>query len=628
MFIGFALKQQGASHVRNHNKPCEDACGYFENEHYHTALAVIADGHGSDKYFRSRFGSALAVETAHEVIDGFIEQTGKENRGFFNPDAKNNHERMRENLEKIEKKMVLTWREKVFEHSRANPWTEKEIAFCREKGVSIPLENDENRLVNVYGSTLIAALVAEHFWFAIQIGDGGCVVIRENGIAGIVLEEDEEQGFGITKSLCNEDAINHFRHNFGFGTILGVTVASDGVTDSFSREDYLAFNSNNLLKNFVEQPDQACVELKNYLPKLSSQGSQDDVSIAGVFNAEIARPFLPFIEQAAQKQQAVVQVRQELVQVKLEAGRLRQESDSWQKKHATVENALQDERRKLSVAEKNAETARKEWEQTRQTLEKEEKEKSGLRGVLDTISQFLGLGQATPQQIAVDAQQKYKAVQDALRDEQAKAKQFETNYQAEFKKRKEIEESEKYIRKELEQAKENVAAFAQELKKAKSKLAEAELKLSDERNKPLNQLPTPTQTQPDATVQTEASQKTSQKILSKQSSSVPNDFNNYLAQTGEMVSSKQSSQGITVVLSADFAEYKENVAKGIECFGKGENKFKENKIAEALADYQKALDFFNKAGANQSATVTAGKIEICNKKLNSAATIVEKTAKP
>jgi serine/threonine protein phosphatase PrpC len=89
MFEIFAASIQGESHIKNNNKPCEDNSGVYENEVscsntiYHIALAVVADGHGGDKYFRSRFGSKLAVETAHEEINSFIEATAEKGIGFL-----------------------------------------------------------------------------------------------------------------------------------------------------------------------------------------------------------------------------------------------------------------------------------------------------------------------------------------------------------------------------------------------------------------------------------------------------------------------------------------------------------------------------------------------------------------
>ena len=67
------------------------------------------------------------------------------------------------------------------------------------------------------------------------------------------------------------------------GQQAGITVASDGVTDSFLPEKYIDFNIQ-LFRNFINYPNQAQQNLQDFLPKLSERGSNDDVSIAGVFN--------------------------------------------------------------------------------------------------------------------------------------------------------------------------------------------------------------------------------------------------------------------------------------------------------------------------------------------------------
>ncbi|MDR1891460.1 MAG: protein phosphatase 2C domain-containing protein, partial [Oscillospiraceae bacterium] len=229
MFVSFACSEQGSSHIKN-NKPCEDFSACFENKAYNTHIAIVADGHGGEKYFRSRFGAELAAEAAREVIDRFIEQTGKANKGFFNEDAKNSKEKMIDNLQKLEKDIISAWREKVIKHIEFSPWTDDENDFCKSHNIVIN-ENDNFQLVSIYGTTLLAVAVTESFWFALQIGDGACIVIHENGKAEIAVPDDEEQGFGVTKSLCNADALKNFRHNFNFERILGATVATDGVSD-------------------------------------------------------------------------------------------------------------------------------------------------------------------------------------------------------------------------------------------------------------------------------------------------------------------------------------------------------------------------------------------------------------
>ena len=122
------------------------------------------------------------------------------------------------------------------------------------------------------------------FWFTIQIGDGKCAVIK-NDLSVVFPEEleNEKLGFGITTSLCNKEAANEFRFAYGFERIAGITVMSDGLADSFDNEKLPCFLGN-IRQNIVEDSEKTIAELKEFMPKLSEQGSGDDISIAGIFS--------------------------------------------------------------------------------------------------------------------------------------------------------------------------------------------------------------------------------------------------------------------------------------------------------------------------------------------------------
>jgi serine/threonine protein phosphatase PrpC len=354
MFVTFSASIQGESHKKNHNKPCEDSSGAFGWEVFHkgkktkTALAVVADGHGGDKYLRSRFGSKLAVETAREKIETFIAATSESGKGFFDPEAqtdtdkKNGHKK---NLATLEAKIIRAWWQKVDEHIQTTPLSPEETAFCEEKGI----DDKNGPSADMYGTTLIAVLVTDFFWFALHIGDGGCVVIREDGGAEWAVKDDADQGFGTTHSLCNSDAAEHFRHNFGFETLLGATAASDGVTDSYAPEKYLEFTVTNLLKNFVEDPEQSAKALETeFLPMLSQKGSQDDVSLACVFNADPAKSVIVnravesaksgFREKEMEKETA--RNKAEIDRLNCELDTARKDTDTWKTRCAQEKDKL------------------------------------------------------------------------------------------------------------------------------------------------------------------------------------------------------------------------------------------------------------------------------------------------
>lgn len=252
--------------------PCQDAALFLTAPG--CGLAAVADGHGSAKHFRSGAGSRIAVETALSAIDAFIKLQSKERKGMGDAVYMNNQ------LRQLERHIIVSWRQRVLLSFEDNPLSEKEKAVCAEHDVD---PEDENDRVRLYGTTLIAAFVYRKGWFVLQIGDGKCVCLDPEGVPFFPPElEDESLAGGKTTSLCDSDAAGHFRHVFGSETICGVTVASDGVSDSFIPEDYLKLHSR-LLDDFLEDAKKAEAGLQKSISVWSSRGSRDDVSMTGLF---------------------------------------------------------------------------------------------------------------------------------------------------------------------------------------------------------------------------------------------------------------------------------------------------------------------------------------------------------
>ncbi|MDR0451104.1 MAG: protein phosphatase 2C domain-containing protein [Treponema sp.] len=271
MYIGFKAVAQGDSH-KEKNLPCQDAALFLTAPN--CGLAMVADGHGSARHFRSDTGARVAVGTAADAIDAFIKLQSKESRSMGDAAY------MDGQLRQLERYIIVNWRQRVLAAFDDNPLSGEEMAVCAEQDINAEDENDRVRL---YGTTLIAAFVYKRGWFVLQIGDGKCVCLDPKGVPFFPPElEDESLAGGKTTSLCDSDAAGHFRHAFGADTIRGITVASDGVSDSFIPEDYLKLHSR-LLNDFPEDPGKAEAGLQKSISVWSSKGSRDDVSMAGVF---------------------------------------------------------------------------------------------------------------------------------------------------------------------------------------------------------------------------------------------------------------------------------------------------------------------------------------------------------
>jgi len=282
VLVKFAVKAQGVSHFEK-DIPCQDAAAAVLGRNNTVGISCVADGHGGIKYFRSDKGSTLAVQVAEKALSNFYLTLAKEKAAIIFPIANSGKGKSIDTpskLKELEGNIIYNWRNAVAEDMEQNPFTEAEIELCENN--KIPLDDQKN-LMFVYGSTLIAGLVSDNFWFALQIGDGLCVVIENEEKITIPIAEDNRLVFGRTTSLCDNDAIDNFRETFGFCRIDGMTVATDGITDSFEPEKYLQFNKE-LLEKFTHLPvENAEKELQNFLPEISERGSRDDVSMAGIF---------------------------------------------------------------------------------------------------------------------------------------------------------------------------------------------------------------------------------------------------------------------------------------------------------------------------------------------------------
>jgi hypothetical protein len=284
MLVNFSAKAQGKSHC-DKNIPCQDAVGSCLGSNNKVGMAFVADGHGGAKYIRSRKGSSIAVSVAMKAFSDFYGTTVKQKKAFFsrNADEEQKKREISDCLKQLEMSIIYQWRNAVKEHIKNQPLTDKEKESCRAGNIN---SEDDESLIILYGTTLLAALVSDSFWFAIQIGDGLCVTLQKDGTAELPIPTDARLAFGRTTSLCDTEAIENFREGFGLTKIQGITVATDGVADSFAPDKYLQFNRE-LYEKFKQfSTEKVKEDLKDFLPELSKRGSGDDVAIAGIFRME------------------------------------------------------------------------------------------------------------------------------------------------------------------------------------------------------------------------------------------------------------------------------------------------------------------------------------------------------
>ena len=273
-YTAFNATQQGLVHVKE-RKECQDASlSYFNNK---IALAIVCDGHGGKDYVRSAVGSKLGCEIAKERILDFV--------GKFNKEAlTNNYDSL---LGDLETSIVNSWREEVSRHCEKNPFTEQELSKVEDD--TRMMYSKGMRIERAYGTTLIAVAVTSDFWFGIHIGDGKCVLLNKSEEFLQPIPWDDRCQGGKTTSMCDEDACKNFRHFYSEELPTAVFVGSDGIDDSFRYDKDLYHFYVVILSLFLLYcAEDAKNQIDEYLPKLSENGSGDDVSVAAVFDMNLS----------------------------------------------------------------------------------------------------------------------------------------------------------------------------------------------------------------------------------------------------------------------------------------------------------------------------------------------------
>ena len=274
-FKAFHMSERGESYLHD-GRVCQDSSASFSDEC--GTVAVVSDGHGGCDYVRSQIGSAMACEAAVKNIRRLFENISPE-AFLAEPDMM---------LTQLEAAIINDWNESVRSHYEANPFTEEEMDCVSEKAGAAYFSG--HRIERAYGATLIAAAVTRDYWFGIQIGDGKCVAFDEAGICTQPIPWDEKCFLNKTTSICGSDALRDFRHFYSEKIPTAVFMGSDGIDDSFkNEEDMYDFYKTILYAFSISDYTQAVDELKAYLPRLSKEGSADDVSIAAWMDMDVLK---------------------------------------------------------------------------------------------------------------------------------------------------------------------------------------------------------------------------------------------------------------------------------------------------------------------------------------------------
>lgn len=284
MFNGFSYSVMGASHEKN-GLVCQDSSAYKIGNRY--AIAVVADGHGSKKHFRSHIGSEAAVEAVLETIERFYEDPDE----FENYFPKN-HSSI---IKNIEKQVISIWNAKIMKHLKENPVTREEKSKFTEE------EFEDINAESYYGTTLIAAIMGTNFTFGFQIGDGSLVAVFDDGETAMLMDYEESNPANITASMCNTNAASMFDDFYVDNkNSFALFVSTDGLYTSFGCEyDFLDYHT--IIASQLSDIKVFESAIEKNLIKRSHFGTEDDISLSCVYNSGLVSEKIDVINAKVQE---------------------------------------------------------------------------------------------------------------------------------------------------------------------------------------------------------------------------------------------------------------------------------------------------------------------------------------
>jgi Protein phosphatase 2C len=266
---------RGSSHQR-WGLPNQDAaqCAVAPGAQGTVAVAVVSDGHGSPRHFRSQIGSSLAVSTVTGTLQGFLRESVAPNGQVpFVP----------EQVHELERKIVNGWLAAVHSDLERNPFTQAELATLEEEDGMEGRAAVESSPELAYGATLLAAGATDKVLLYLQLGDGEILSVSATGTTTRPLPPDDRLIANETTSLCQPEAWKDFRSSWVTRPALPslVLLSTDGYANSFrSDEDFLKTGQDYL--EIIRQQGIASLaeELPAILTEATQQGSGDDITLA------------------------------------------------------------------------------------------------------------------------------------------------------------------------------------------------------------------------------------------------------------------------------------------------------------------------------------------------------------
>jgi serine/threonine protein phosphatase PrpC len=272
---------RGASHLRS-GAPNQDALKIEAAES--AAVAVVADGHGGARHFRSADGARFAVQAAHEALLVLAP-------AFT---AAEQPQRAQLAAAELPHRIVSRWVELALADLSARPLDEQELARVEESEGAEAVASVRADPLLAYGATLLAALAVPGALVISQLGDGDVLLVDGAGHTSRPVPRDERLLGNFTTSICRPGAEADFR-----GIVLDgdaarpalLLLSTDGYANSFrSDSDYLQVGTDFLDLLRKHGADAVGKQLPAILEDASTNGSGDDITLAMLAGDLTAEP--------------------------------------------------------------------------------------------------------------------------------------------------------------------------------------------------------------------------------------------------------------------------------------------------------------------------------------------------
>ena len=232
------------------------------------AATAVADGHGSNRCFRSETGARMAVEVGLTLMSELISEAGGRDAA---------------GRERLSRRLAESWMEAVASDLEHKPFSDQELKRLEEKeGPDARQEVLEGPAL-AYGTTLLLAGADDREVVFLQVGDGDILAVSAGGLVTRPLPPDPRSVGNATASLARSSAWQDARTRSvpadSDGPAL-VLAATDGYANSFEDDaGFLQVGSDLLAIIRANGLDEVNAQLEGWLGEVSELGSGDDVSV-------------------------------------------------------------------------------------------------------------------------------------------------------------------------------------------------------------------------------------------------------------------------------------------------------------------------------------------------------------